>query len=134
MKTIDRTNYQCACGTLHAFSAWVFAHWDILITHRCPDCHRTNELRKGKLIRAGRPASEHRWKVLVQCLAGLVLTLSLTACSTHFTKPGGTTADFEQDKAQCDYQVSAVSIPSMSLVTHYDLMHKCLRARGWQPD
>jgi len=66
-------------------------------------------------------------------LGMLILAVSLTACSTHFTKPGGTTADFEADKAQCDYQVSAVSMANMSLVMHYDLMHKCLRARGWQP-
>ena len=66
-------------------------------------------------------------------LACLTLATSLTACSTHFTKPGGTTADFEMDKAQCDYQVSAVSMANMSLVMHHDLMHKCLKARGWRP-
>jgi len=72
--------------------------------------------------------------MFLRLLATVALSLMLMACSTHFSKPGGTTEDFEQDKAQCDYQVSSVSIPSMSLVTHYDLMTKCLRARGWRQD
>jgi hypothetical protein len=71
---------------------------------------------------------------LLRFLTSLALAVTLTACSVHMTKPGATTADFEQDKATCDYQVSAVSIPAMSLVTHYDLMQKCLKARGWTPE
>lgn len=70
---------------------------------------------------------------LPRILTCAALALLLSACSTHFVKPGATTADFEVDKAQCDYQVSAVSMAHMSLVMHYDLMHKCLLARGWRP-
>jgi hypothetical protein len=64
----------------------------------------------------------------------LTLALTLTACTTHYQKPGATTADFEADKARCDYEASSVAMPSMSLVTYYDLMGKCLAARGWRQE
>jgi len=67
-------------------------------------------------------------------MASITLAFILIACTTHYTKPGATTADFEADKATCDYQASAVAIPSLSLVTYADLMGKCLRARGWRPE
>lgn len=32
--------WTCTCGTLHQFSPWVYAHWDIEIQATCADCNR----------------------------------------------------------------------------------------------
>ena len=43
-------SYQCACGAVNEFSGWVYAHWDIQITHKCPNCSKINLLCQGKLL------------------------------------------------------------------------------------
>ncbi|HET6331044.1 MAG TPA: hypothetical protein VFF76_09680 [Holophagaceae bacterium] len=38
--------YTCACGLYHAFSAYVFAHWNDQLKHDCP-CGMTWTLVQG---------------------------------------------------------------------------------------
>jgi hypothetical protein len=76
-----------------------------------------------------------RWCRVHGGLLGLLLGLALavSACAVHYTKPGASVKDFEVDKARCDYEVSTTTASNPSLVTYYDLMKKCLAARGWRP-
>lgn len=30
--------FKCECGTEHPFSAYVYAHWDIRLSHTCDEC------------------------------------------------------------------------------------------------
>jgi Zn ribbon nucleic-acid-binding protein len=49
-KTPPRKGYTCPdCKTHHDFSAWVYAHWSIELTHRC-DCGVKNTILKGEVI------------------------------------------------------------------------------------
>jgi hypothetical protein len=38
--------YTCACGKEHRFPSYVYAHWDMLLTHTC-ECGRENEMVRG---------------------------------------------------------------------------------------
>lgn len=43
--------YQCPkCKTDHEFPSYVFAHWDVLLTHTC-GCGSVNKLRSGKVLK-----------------------------------------------------------------------------------
>jgi len=52
-------SYTCACGVEHVFSLWVYAHWNIKITHKCDVCGQVNILLKGKKLK-------NRGKVIVR--------------------------------------------------------------------
>lgn len=46
-----KKGYRCpGCKKVNKFSVWVFAHWNIPITHSC-DCGRKNTLQQGKLVK-----------------------------------------------------------------------------------
>jgi hypothetical protein len=49
MKPIQ--SYLCVCGVEHVFSLWVYAHWNIKITHKCDVCGQVNILLKGKKLK-----------------------------------------------------------------------------------
>lgn len=40
--------FTCECGEEHAFNAYVYAHWDIALTHECPKCNRTHTILRGR--------------------------------------------------------------------------------------
>lgn len=45
-----RKGYKCPyCQKYNEFSVWVFAHWDIEITHTC-DCEKVIPLKNGEVI------------------------------------------------------------------------------------
>lgn len=49
--------YAChTCGEWHAFPAYVYAHWDLLIKHTCDRCGALHDIVRGHadLIEAGR--------------------------------------------------------------------------------
>lgn len=83
---------------------------------------------------------------VARLVAGSLL-LSLAACApTYYTRSGASVADFERDKAQCDYETSlattnqghglgyrtVVGESAAHILTKLDLIKKCLIARGWQ--
>ncbi|VVB52807.1 Uncharacterised protein [uncultured archaeon] len=47
-KTLPKS-YKCACGKVHVHPAYLYAHWDEIITHTC-DCGRKNDLLRGKKL------------------------------------------------------------------------------------
>lgn len=70
------------------------------------------------------------WKLSVILLATLVVTTT-TGCigPTQFVKPGATSAQFEQDKAQCTYEAK-LHQPQDPFMWP-DTVRSCLYARGW---
>jgi len=52
-------SYTCNCGVEHTFSLWVYAHWDIKMTHKCDVCGSVNILLRGKMLK-------NRGKVIVR--------------------------------------------------------------------
>lgn len=51
--------FKCGCGQWHEFAIWVYAHWDILITHKCDQCGRVHDIMQG---RASQTRGPHRTK------------------------------------------------------------------------
>ncbi len=47
--------YSCECGAWHRFPAYVYAHWDIGVNHKCDSCGRENSLLKGAVIHSEVP-------------------------------------------------------------------------------
>lgn len=43
-------SYLCPCGVEHEFGLWVYAHWDILLTHECDSCNRINLIEAGEHV------------------------------------------------------------------------------------
>lgn len=41
-----KKGYTCKCGKYNAFDVYVFAHWDIPLTHAC-ECGRKNTIMRG---------------------------------------------------------------------------------------
>jgi hypothetical protein len=56
--------------------------------------------------------------------------LALAACApaTYYVRPGGTTDDFETDKAACEAQAMAADNPFMIP----QITDRCLRGKGWR--
>lgn len=60
-------------------------------------------------------------------------------------RPGSTQADFDQDKAQCEYEATKYSYTPMGAfdspirsgmqegMQYNKLMDSCMRAKGWRP-
>lgn len=47
--------YACtACGKFHGFSAYVFAHWKVPLTHKC-ECGVEHRIRNGTASRVAAP-------------------------------------------------------------------------------
>jgi hypothetical protein len=42
--------YTCPCGAEHSFASWVYAHWHVVITHKCSTCDKTNTIWEGELV------------------------------------------------------------------------------------
>lgn len=57
MKETVNKSFKCAnCGTEHEFPAYVYAHWDMMLTHTCT-CGAQHHIRQGIATRAyGVPA------------------------------------------------------------------------------
>jgi len=49
--------YKCECGKFNEFHAWVYAHWNELITHHC-ECGRKNYLCEGDVARTMKPRKQ----------------------------------------------------------------------------
>lgn len=71
--------------------------------------------------------------------SGVPLVLLATACAaTHFHKDGATVAQFDQEKAECEYEAlkyspigrfdSALEVGFRRL----EITQTCLRMKGWQ--
>lgn len=44
--------YKCPkCKAFNRFALWVYAHWDIYITHKCENCKHEATLRAGRVIK-----------------------------------------------------------------------------------
>jgi hypothetical protein len=84
-------------------------------------------------------------------LAALAVAALLAGCSTtqpnwHWIKPGATQAEFDQHKAQCDYETSAATqgtdygfrtILGQELdrsTRKRDLFMKCMTAKGYRQE
>lgn len=79
--------------------------------------------------------------VVVAC----ALALAGCATNTRWMKPGGSVADFEQDKVRCEYEASlatanapvgyglggAIGSGIATGIEKVNLMSLCLRAKGW---
>ena len=40
--------YDCqCCKKNHKYPAYVFAHWDVTLTHKCEECDATHEILRG---------------------------------------------------------------------------------------
>lgn len=59
MKREIPKTYTCTCGRVHEFAAWVYAHWNILLVHRC-ECRRVNQLLRGQLLPRTRRTSKSK--------------------------------------------------------------------------
>lgn len=59
--------------------------------------------------------------------------LLLTGCvPQHWTKPGGTESQFDQDKQQCIYESDLhTQAPGANPFAALQLVPECLRAKGW---
>lgn len=59
-KAEEKEGYNCeTCGARHVFNGYVFAHWDMPLTHTCDSCGAKHEIRRGiaVLMRAGKKTS-----------------------------------------------------------------------------
>lgn len=45
---MSESGYSCECGRHYAFSAWVYAHWSITVSHIC-DCGVQALLKSGQV-------------------------------------------------------------------------------------
>jgi hypothetical protein len=80
----------------------------------------------------------------------LLVTLAclvITGCGgkTIFTKPGATSADFEQAKVECEFEATKYSYTPMGAfdspimsgiqegLRRNELLFQCLQAKGWRP-
>lgn len=45
-KTLPK-GFKCQCGLFHEYDVYVYAHWDIRLTHTCA-CGRVHEVLQGK--------------------------------------------------------------------------------------
>lgn len=43
----DDKGFTCRCGERHEFPAYVYAHWDMTLTHTCDNCGRRHEVIAG---------------------------------------------------------------------------------------
>ena len=44
------SGYTCDCGKFHKFGGWVFAHWNIELTHTCDACGATTVICEGEVL------------------------------------------------------------------------------------
>jgi hypothetical protein len=42
--------FKCECGEWHDFVTYVYAHWDIPLTHVCTICSRVHIILRGKAV------------------------------------------------------------------------------------
>jgi hypothetical protein len=40
--------FTCECGEFHHFVGYVYAHWDIRLTHECEKCGAKHSIRLGR--------------------------------------------------------------------------------------
>lgn len=86
-----------------------------------------------------------RKAILVMTLIGLTVVCAGCGGKIVYQRPGATQTDFEQDKAQCDYEATkhsytpmgAFGDPFMSGIQegmrYNKLMEGCMRSKGWRP-
>lgn len=47
--------YTCRCETIYLHTSYVYAHWDLELTHTCGKCGRKNTLLRGNVTHGVRP-------------------------------------------------------------------------------
>lgn len=57
------------------------------------------------------------------------LAVLLSACSTHYVKPGGSPESFERDYYECQKESAALQ----NAVVRERMEDRCLRLKGWRP-
>jgi phage FluMu protein Com len=61
MKTEKDFSYQCPCGVVHPMNdPWTAAHFDEVLMHKCPACHRVNNIKSGRVIGEKEPRKRSR--------------------------------------------------------------------------
>ncbi len=77
-----------------------------------------------------------RAMLLIACL------FCLAACGPVVVKPGATQADFDRDKAECQYEAmkaspvnygAPMSVGIGAAVNQSQIVNKCLELKGWRP-
>jgi hypothetical protein len=46
--------FVCPCGLKHQFPAYVYAHWDVTLHHKCEGCGSASVILRGRACQEGR--------------------------------------------------------------------------------
>lgn len=69
----------------------------------------------------------------VLTVIAVVACLGLAECGpTTYQKAGATSADFERDKLECDYEAKS-RLPDGNPLFYSEMFHQCLQIKGWRP-
>jgi hypothetical protein len=77
-------------------------------------------------------------EIFMKNIAAVTLTFALCGCaapSATMQKPGATTADYENDRSQCDYDAVKHAGGGSGVemgVRQFELKQACMKSKGWQ--
>lgn len=75
-------------------------------------------------------------EIVIAVAVLFVILVALASCASTWTRPGASAADYEHDKAECEYESVKATGNNNSMVgsavREIEIENTCMRAMGWR--